>query len=63
MCKNTVSANLYVNSIFISRFINLRYQQNIHYKYRNETDIRPPKWKQVRVESDYEIWDSKGQRY
>lgn len=33
------------------------------YYDRNETDIRPPKWKQVRVESDYEIWDSKGQRY
>jgi len=40
MCKNTISANIYVNSIFISRLINLRYQQTIHYKYRNETNLR-----------------------
>ena len=33
------------------------------YYDRNEEDIRLPKWNQVRVESDYEIWDSKGQRY
>ena len=40
MCKNTVSANLYVNSIFISRLINLRYQQTILYKFRKETNLR-----------------------
>lgn len=40
MCKNTLSANLYVNYKFISKIINLRYQQTIHYKYKTETSLR-----------------------
>ena len=40
MCKNTVSANLYLNYKFISKIINLRYQQTILYKYRSETNLR-----------------------
>ena len=40
MCENTLSANLYVNCKFISKIINLRYQKNIHQKYKTETNLR-----------------------
>tara|TARA_X000001382_G_scaffold130910_1_gene127773 strand:+ start:1537 stop:2475 length:939 start_codon:yes stop_codon:yes gene_type:complete len=33
------------------------------YHDRNEEDIRLPKWNQVRVESDYDIWGPDGTRY
>ena len=40
MCKNIVSINLYLNYKFISKIINLRYQQTILYKYKSETNLR-----------------------
>ena len=40
MANHTLSNNIYVNSIFISRIINIRYQQTIHFKYRTETSLR-----------------------
>ena len=40
MCKNIVSINLYINYKFISKIINLRYQKNIHQKYKTETNLR-----------------------
>ena len=40
MKYDTLYANVYVNSIFIKRIINIRYQQTIHQKYKTETSLR-----------------------